>query len=367
MAGAFDFRGQQERSRRATALLVLLFIVLTAAIGLIVGTVVAYLMAATEDGYTPVEATAVPDVQVLATAAALTVAVIVGTALVRIAMLGGDGARVARALGAQEVDLDTANPLTRRYHNIVAEMAIAAGMPAPRVFVIRQEQGINAFAAGSDPERAAVAVTHGALAKLNRQELAGVIAHELSHIANRDSRLNVRLMGMVFGLVALYALGRGMMRAFIFIPRRRDGRTVLPALAVGLTLIVVGLLGVLAGRLLQSAVSRRRESLADATAVQFTRNPEGLANALKKIGASAAGSRVGNAHAEEARHLFFAEATGTLAGLFATHPPLIERIRALDPRFDPATDPVWNSDDKALIHDARRDRDTGPWGSTPPS
>ncbi|MEX2450388.1 MAG: M48 family metalloprotease, partial [Rhodospirillales bacterium] len=233
--------------------------------------------------------------------------------------------------------------------------------PPPRAFVIKNEKGINAFAAGADPARAAIGVTHGALAKLNREELSGVVAHEIAHIAHQDTRLNTRLMAMVFGLVVLFWMGRAVMRSFIFLPRRRDNRTALPAMAVAIALIALGALGVLGGRILQSAVSRRREALADAGGVQFTRNPRGLANALKKIGASADGSRIGNAHAEEARHLFFAEAAGNFAGLFATHPPLVERIRVLEPSFDPQSDPIWRMDDKAILREARAELQLGPW------
>lgn len=358
MAATFDFRTQQERTRRSSALLVLFFVVLVVAISLAVGLLLA-LFIGTDEVYAPEEIVFEPSVVIGGTVFAAVA--IIGVALVRIISFAGDGARVARALGAEEVTADTQNPFKKRYLNVVEEMAIAAGLPRPRAFVIKHEQGINAFAAGSSPDRAAVGVTHGALAKLNRQELAGVVAHEMAHIANLDTRLNMRLMGMVFGLVVLYTLGRGIMRSFIFIPRRRDNRALPVVLALGLGLIVLGLLGVLAGRILQSAISRRREYLADATGVQFTRNPAGLANALKKIGATTAGSQMGNSHTEEARHMFFASATSSLGGLFATHPPLIDRIRALEPHFDPASDPIWAKDDKSILRETRSEV-VGPWG-----
>jgi Zn-dependent protease with chaperone function len=355
---SFDFRAQQERSRRASVLLVAFFITMVVAISLVLGLLVSVVLGSGSlDGAEDI----VVDPALVVGGAVFAAIAIFGVALVRIISFGGDGARVAEALGAEEVTADTHNPFKRRYLNVVEEMAIAAGLPRPRAFVIKHEKGINAFAAGASPDRAAVGVTHGALAKLNREELAGVVAHEMAHIANSDTRLNMRLMGMVFGLVVLYTLGRGVLRSFIFMPRRRDGRTMAPAMAIGLGLVVLGLLGVLAGRILQSAVSRRREYLADATGVQFTRNPAGLANALKKIGGTVDGSHVGNSHAEEARHMFFANATGSFGGLFATHPPLTARIRALEPQFDPKSDPVWNKDDKTILRETRHEL-VGPWG-----
>ncbi|MCT7374225.1 M48 family metallopeptidase [Chelativorans salis] len=353
---AFDFRAQQERARHLSVVLVLAFIVMVAIISLLLGALIAAFLGgdptAREIRLEPAPAIAI---------ALGIMAVIVGVALFKIVSFGGDGARVATSLGAEEVTEDTQNPFKKRYLNVVEEMAIAAGLPRPRAFVVKHEQGINAFAAGGSPEKAAISVTHGALAKLNRQELTGVVAHEMAHIANHDTRLNMRLMGMVFGLVILYTSGHALLRSSIFMRRGRGNRGTVPILAIGLGLIVLGLLGVLGGRILQSAVSRRREYLADATGVQFTRNPTGLANALKKIGATTAGSHVDNSHAEEARHMFFAQATGSFAGLFSTHPPLHDRVRALDPQFNPATDPIYTKGDKRILRETRHEL-FGPWG-----
>ena len=370
MATAFDFQAQQARVRRASVLFVLAFLAMAAAIGVVVGVIAGFALApdgprGPTAGMTPAgPADLQLDPAVAVGAAGITMLVIVGVALVRLITFSGDGARVARALGAEEVTEDTRNPYKRRYFNVVEEMAIAAALPRPRAFVLKHEDGINAFAAGHDPERAAIGITHGALAKLTRQELAGVVAHEMAHIRNRDTRLNMRLMAMVFGLVALYVLGRGFVSSMAFRRRRGGGRGAAPLLLIGLALFVLGLLGALFGRILQSAVSRRREYLADATAVEFTRNPVGLANALKKIGATQAGSRVSNSHAEEARHMFFAQASASVVGLFATHPPLVDRIRALEPDFEPATDPIWSKDDKAILRDSRQE--LGPWASASP-
>jgi Zn-dependent protease with chaperone function len=370
MATAFDFQAQQARVRRASVLFVLAFLVMAAAIGVVVGVIAGFVLASNgpggpTPGMGPVDAADLRlDPAVAVGAAGITMVVIVGVALVRLITFSGDGAKVARVLGAEEVTDDTHNPYKRRYFNVVEEMAIAAALPRPRAFVIKHEDGINAFAAGRGPERAAIGVTHGALAKLTRQELAGVVAHEMAHIRNRDTRLNMRLMAMVFGLVALYVLGRGFVYSMAFRRRRSSGRGAAPLLLIGFALFVLGLLGALFGRILQSAVSRRREYLADATAVEFTRNPVGLANALKKIGATQAGSRVNNSHAEEARHMFFAQASASITGLFATHPPLVDRIRALEPAFEPATDAIWAKDDKTILRDSRKE--LGPWASASP-
>jgi Zn-dependent protease with chaperone function len=363
---AFDFRAQQERARRASVLLGLAFVVMAAVISLIIGTIAALVLDAPPprrpgEPLAPAEVLLGLDPLVVAGAAAVVMAVIVGIALVRLVMFGRDGAAVARAFGAEEVTHDTQNPYKRRYLNVVEEMAIAASLPRPRAFVIKSEQGINAFAAGHDPERAAVAVTHGALAKLTRAELAGVVGHEMAHIRNHDTRLNMRLMAMVFGLVALYVVGRMMLRAMVFRRRGSNNRGAAPFIAIGLALLVLGLLGSLFGRILQSAISRRREYLADATAVELTRDPAGIAGAIKKIGATQAHGTVANAHAEEARHMFFAQATSSIIGLFATHPPLVDRIRALEPTFDPDRDPVWRMDERSLLKESRRE--LGPWAA----
>lgn len=361
MNAAFDFRAHQARARRASFFFVVAFLTMAAAISLAVGVLAGVLLGA-ERPPGPGQATlGAVDPEMAALAAGLVMAVIVGVAGVRLLLFGGDGASVAKSLGAVEVTEDTQNPYKRRYLNVVEEMAIAAGLPRPRAFVMKHEQGINAFAAGNDPTRAAIGVTHGALAKLTRAELAGVVAHEMAHIRNRDTRLNVRLLAMVFGLVALYVVGRGMLRAMVFRRRGSDNRGAAPFLVIGVALFALGLLGTLFGRILQSAVSRRREFLADATAVELTRNPAGIAGALKKIRGTLDGGQVRNAHAEEARHMFFAQATGSFAGLFATHPPLEARIRALEPDYRPEAVARTRDDERAMLREARAE--LGPWGA----
>jgi hypothetical protein len=210
-------------------------------------------------------------------------------------------------------------------------MAIAAGVPMPEVYLLEQESGINAFAAGHNASNAAIGVTRGTLTTLNRAELQGVIAHEFSHILNGDMRLNVRLMGLLFGLLVIALIGRTVLRGATRVRGDRKGGVLIVVL-IALAVLIIGYVGLFFGRLIQAAVSRSRESLADASAVQFTRDPSGLRGALVKIGASTAGSRLGNPEVEEVAHMLFAPG---LSRLFATHPPLLERLKAIDPRFDP--------------------------------
>nr|MBA2662645.1 M48 family metalloprotease [Lujinxingiaceae bacterium] len=257
-----------------SVVLVALFVVMVAVIAGILGTLASIFLVEDQTAHVD-DLRVVPE---LALGVSLVVmAVIFAIAFFKIASLGSDGARVAQSLGAEEVTEDTQNVFKKRYLNVIDEMSIAAGLPRPRAFVVKHEQGINAFAAGGSPEKAAIGVTHGALVKLNREELAGVVAHEMAHIANLDTRLNVRLMGMVFGLVALYTIGRVVLRGAALSRGGggRDNRGAAPMLAIGIAMLVLGSLGVLGGRILQSAVSRKREYLADATGVQFTRNPQG--------------------------------------------------------------------------------------------
>ena len=246
------------------------------------------------------------------------------TSFVRTRLLrNGGGGKVARQLGGVLVPPDTPDPRLRRLYNVVEEMAIAAGVNVPEVYVLPQESQINAFAAGFSPADAAIAVTHGALERLNRDELQGVIAHEFSHVVNGDMRLNIRLMGTLFGILVLAIIGR------ILFSIRGGGRNPLPL--VGLALLIVGYVGVFFGRMIKAAVSRQREYLADASAVQYTRQTAGLAGALKKIGGL--GSRLQGDRAEDVSHMLFGEGF-LFSSLFATHPPLVKRIQTLEPTFD---------------------------------
>jgi Zn-dependent protease with chaperone function len=249
------------------------------------------------------------------------------------------GGAVAQRLGGRLLESQTRDPDERRLLNIVEEMALASGMPVPEVYLLDDESGINAFAAGHTIQDAALGVTRGALRHLSRDELQGVIAHEFSHVFHGDMRLNLRLIGVIHGLLVLTILGRILLEASLRSRRSlgarggKDGVNPLPIL--GVALMVVGAIGVFFGRIIKSGVSRQREFLADASAVQFTRNPEGISGALKKIGALSQGSRLQNPHAEEASHLLFGNGLASpWFGWLATHPPLVDRIRAIEPNFD---------------------------------
>lgn len=255
------------------------------------------------------------------------------SSLFRIASLRGGGGKVALELGGTRVDPDTRDPLQRRLINVVEEIALASGVAVPEVYVLDQEAGINAFAAGYSPADAAVAVTRGTLEQLSRSELQGVIAHEFSHILNGDMRLNIRLIGILFGILVLAIVGRKFLRgAYLFGGSRRNNNNGAGAvLAIAIGLIAIGYIGLFFGRWIKSAIARQREYLADASAVQFTRDPNGIAGALKKIAASSAGSRLDH-ESEEYSHMLFG--AGGMSKMFATHPPLLERIRAIEPGFD---------------------------------
>jgi Zn-dependent protease with chaperone function len=337
-----DFFERQNKARRQTRYLVVMFLLAVAGIVLAVDLVVTTLVAnlGNDSGQL-----IVPDLVWarehvgLVTLTSLATAGFIGMAsLFRVAGLSAGGGSVARGLGGTLVVPDTSDPLRRRLHNVVEEMAIASGVPVPDVYVLEQEAGLNAFAAGFTPSDAAIAVTRGSLDSFSRSELQGVIAHEFSHILNGDMRLNMRLIGILFGILAISLIGRTILRSARHMRvRSRDSRKaggVAVILLTGLALTLIGYLGLFFGRMIKAGVSRQREYLADASAVQFTRQTEGIAGALKKIGFGA-GSHLEDADGEEVSHMLFASGVPRLATLFATHPPIVERIRALEPHFDP--------------------------------
>lgn len=324
-----DFYARQAAARSQSRWLVIGFVLSLLAVALALDLVLFTFLAsarANRPDIAPLEFAALnPGVAIVST---LIVMGVLGLASLYKSMeLRGGGGVVARNLGGVLVEEDTTDAKRKRLLNIVAEMAIASGVPMPEVYVLEQEPAINAFAAGHTPANAAVTVTQGALDRLNREQLQGVIGHEFSHILNGDMRLNVQLMGWVFGLFVVALIGRLILS---FSPRdRRNSNNAI--LALGFAVMVLGYVGLFLGRLMQSAVSRQRERLADASGVQFTRNPQGLKEALIKIAAMPDGSVLATPHAEQAAHMFFAEG---LNRFFATHPPILERIRELDPHFD---------------------------------
>ena len=323
-----DFYSRQAAARGQTRWLIFAFIVALLAVALALDFVLFTFLAGRSVGYglSALDyARANPQQVVLCT---LLVMGVLGLASLYKSMeLRGGGGVVARSLGGVPVSSDTADLKRKRLLNVVEEMAIASGVPMPEVYVLEQEPGINAFAAGHTPANAAVTVTQGALDRLSRDELQGVIGHEFSHVLNGDMRLNVQLMGWIFGLFVIGLIGRMILEVS---PRNRRNSGGLVAL--GFAVMVLGYIGLMAGRILQAAVARQRERLADASGVQFTRNPQGLKGALVKIAALPEGSALVAADAEQAAHMFFAEG---LSRVFATHPPILERIRELDPHFDP--------------------------------
>ena len=310
-----NFFEHQAAARRASTRLVVLFALAVAAIVLAVDAV-AWI--------------ATRSTGALAFFSLATLATIGCGSLYRIASLRGGGEPVALQLGGAPVPENTTDSNLRRLRNIVEEIAIASGVPVPKLYVLEHEAGINAFAAGYSPSDAVVAVTRGALDRLNRDELQGVIAHEFSHILNGDMRLNIRLIGVLFGILMIGLIGRKILENGRLGSRGRGAGAVL---GFALAALAIGYIGLFFGRMIKAGVSRTRESLADASAVQFTRQTQGLAGALKKIGGLAEGATLNDrGDAEEVSHMLFGEGLN-LSGLFATHPPLVKRIQALEPQF----------------------------------
>jgi len=325
-----NFFDAQDRARRATRWLVIVYAAATVLIVAGVTLVVAGAFYTVGDVGTP------PHPSLLYGTAAAATLLIVGSTLYKTARLSSGGSRVATDLGGTLVSADVQDPLRQRLRNVVEEMAIASGVPVPDIFVLEQEPGINAFAAGYAPGDAAVAVTRGALELLDRDELQGVIAHEFSHILNGDMRLNIRMMGVLFGIMVIGMIGRTILRntrSSNLFGSRRGNKNAGGIILIGLGFAVLGWIGVLFARIVKAAVSRQREFLADASAVQFTRQTDGIAGALKKIGGYEAHSYLRAADPEEVSHMLIARGA-RFTSLFATHPPLTERIRKLDPGFD---------------------------------
>lgn len=322
-----DFFAAQEHARRNSRFLIIWFAI--AVIGIIAAVYIAILLAtglgaAQQSG----QALTLWDPELFAmSAGGIGGVILLGSGYKVLALSRNGGPAIATELGGRLVSRSSSDPLERRLINVVDEMAIASGIAAPAVYILDAEQGINAFAAGSRITDGVVAVTRGTLEQLSRDELQGVVAHEFSHILNGDMRLNLKLIGVLHGILLLTLAGRVMMRS-----ARRSDRGAAPFIIGGLALVVVGYIGVLCGKMIKSGVSRQREYLADAAAVQFTRNPSGIAGALKKI--AGIGSEIHHPRAEEASHMFFGS-SAHFSRLLATHPPIEARIKRLDPSFDP--------------------------------
>jgi Zn-dependent protease with chaperone function/AraC-like DNA-binding protein len=351
-----DFFTHQEQARRATWWLVGYFVMTVVAIIAIVYLAVVAGIAASSDRFdVPFQPLAWhPTILIYVVGAVL--AVISAGSLYKIIELGGDGNRVAVHLGGKKVPPNSRELDERILLNVVEEMAIASGTPVPPVYLLENELGINAFAAGTSPQNAVIGITRGAIQTLSRDQLQGVIAHEFSHILNGDMRLNLRLIGLLHGILLIAMTGYLVLRIVWHMPTRSSnddekGTLAIIALAsmIGAALVAIGYVGVFFANLIQAAVSRQREFLADASAVQFTRNPDGIASALKRIGGWKSKATIKSIDAKEASHMFFGQ--GVAAQWFATHPPLSLRIKRLDPQFDgkfPATSPVTHSESELI-------------------
>ena len=335
-----DFFEHQDRARRNTAMLIVYF---SFAVLMVVLSVYAAMLGiavlASKDSEQPIEFFAWHPQLFLGVSIVVTGLISLGS-LYKIWSLGGHGENVALALGGVKIPANTRNLDERILLNVVEEMALASGTAVPPVYLMEGETGINAFAAGTTPQNAVIGITRGALSTLKREELQGVIAHEFSHILNGDMRLNLRLMGLLNGILLLALIGYWILRILGEVGFRSSRNNdndkgtlgLVAAFAmVGGALVAIGYIGVFFANWIKAAVSRQREFLADASAVQFTRNPNGIGDALKRIGGWAKQSRLKSVHAAEASHMFFGE--GIVSNLFATHPALPVRIRRIDPTF----------------------------------
>lgn len=338
-----DFFQREDRARKHTTYLVFLFLLAIIGIVLAIYTVIALYVIyqasnSASHGYNQLpDGSLAPlpglwNPPLFESVAFVVLAIVLGGCLVRMSELRDGGSAIASMLRARPVDINTSDLDERKLLNVVEEMSIASGTPVPQVFVMNDEQGINACAAGYSRSDTAVIVSRGAIVQLSRDELQGVIAHEYSHICNGDMRLNMRLLALIFGIICIAEIGR-----ILLTPSRYgNGRGAGSLFFFGLAIMAIGGIGVFFGKMIQAAISRQREFLADASAVQYTRNPNGIGGALKKIGGYSFQSYLETGKAPQVSHFFFGDpvASSWFTGVFATHPPLPDRIRAIDPSFN---------------------------------
>ena len=332
-----DFFRQQDQARRYTLVLVSYFVIALILIMMAVN-VIFYVFFAFVDlyPYTPESWFSSGPVYYISIA---TLALVLGGSLYRWFQLKSGGHAVAAMMGGQRINLSTDDAKQQQLINVVEEMSIASGVTLPTIYIM-EEAGINAFVAGYLPTEAVMVITSGALEQLTREELQGVVAHEFSHILNGDMQINVKLMAVLGGILLISGIGRLLLSGHYGSSSRSYGRSTSGGkssgaiIVLGLMLLVVGYIGVLAGRMIKAAVSRQREYLADAAAVQFTRNPTGIASALYKISQAKSSSLLRHPHAEDLSHMCFSYAVkSSFSGWFATHPPLTDRIFRVDSRF----------------------------------
>jgi Zn-dependent protease with chaperone function len=335
-----NFFEAQDKARRNTLWMILLFILAVGGLIFLTNLLLLVVLAYLKTGYFIFSVSELNNFFELSVFVGVTVGVcllIFGGSFYKTMSLSKGGPAVAEMLGGRLVPQSTNDLQQRQLLNVVEEMSIAAGMPIPKVYLL-EENSINAFAAGQSPANAVIGVTRGALTQLSREELQGVIAHEFSHIFNGDMRLNIRLIGILHGILLVGMIGYFILRSLRFAGRSRSkkgGNGIVVILALGIGLMVIGYAGTFFGQWIKAVVSRQREYLADSSAVQFTRNRDSIAGALKKIGGSGAGSYIEDPAAPQYSHAYFANGLGSFwQSLFATHPPLEKRIRAIDPRWD---------------------------------
>ncbi|MBN4074001.1 M48 family metallopeptidase [bacterium AH-315-E10] len=344
---AMDFFQHQDDAKRRTKVLVFYFIL--AVIAIIISVYLSYTLifggiqkyAENKNGMTEDAPILLWDTTRFVVISGATLILVLFGSLFKIMELRGGGSAVALMMGGRLLDMGSGDPAERKLLNVVEEMSIASGTPMPPVYVMDDELAINAFAAGDSPENAVIGVTRGCMNILSRDELQGVIAHEFSHIMNGDMKLNIKLIGILNGILIIGLLGYGIFRMCLYSgatsSRRnsKEGGGRIAILVFGLLIMAIGYVGVFFGKLIKSAVSRQREYLADASAVQFTRNPDGIGGALKKIGGLSSGSEIQNAKAPEISHLFFSNGlSSSFMEAMSTHPPLPDRIKRIDPNFD---------------------------------
>jgi Zn-dependent protease with chaperone function len=328
-----NFFEAQDAARRSTTRLVLMFAAAVIGIVLLTNLLIAFIFAYGEGRSQEALFSRVPPELLLYSTLGV-ILLITGGSLYKMLQLRSGGQVVAESLGGRLISQNSGDLLERKVLNVVEEMAIASGSPVPPVYLL-DESGINAFAAGWSPADAVIGVTRGTIENLTRDELQGVIAHEFSHIFNGDMRINIRLIGILHGILLLGMIGYFILRSAGRSRSRSSKGGGGGILLLGLGLMVVGYIGTFFGQMIKATISRQRELLADASAVQFTRNREGIANALKKIGGFSAGSTLLTPAAAEFSHAYFAN--GIAAGLqsvFATHPPLEYRIKQIQPDWD---------------------------------
>lgn len=334
MSSQMNFFEHQDIARRNTRLLVILFAIAVIAVTTLTGLAVTLAMGGLAPSTQAQTAQSFAfNWDILLASCGVVISAIGLAVAFKWMILKPGGKVVAEKLGGRRLNPDSSDPLERKILNVVEEMAIAANMPVPPVYLLEHEQGINAFAAGYSPKDAVIGLTRGCVENLTRSQLQGVVAHEIAHILNGDMRMNIRIMALLNGILFISHAGYLLLRTGMFAGNRRDnGKNPLPLL--GLALLVIGSIGVLFGNIIKAAVSRQREYLADASAVQFTREPESIGGALQQIGALHSGSKVESKNASEAAHLFFGQAISKAMSIFATHPPLEKRIKRVLPQWN---------------------------------